>query len=105
MGMFDQIKQAMQMRKEAARIKAEVEKITFTYENGGIACDVRGDMSVTAIRIQDEAFKEVLAGKPERFNTMLTNVVNGALKGVQKKTQEAMMKMMQANGGLAGLGM
>ena len=40
----------------------------------------------------------VLGGKPERFETMLNNVVNGALKGVKKQTQEAMAKMMQGSG-------
>jgi len=29
MGMLDQVKQAMQMRKEAKRIQSEIEKITY----------------------------------------------------------------------------
>ena len=38
------------------------------------------------------------------FNVMLNNVVNGALKGVKKQTQEAMAKMMQGSdmGGILG---
>jgi hypothetical protein len=48
----------------------------------------------------DAGFAEgsFLAGKPERFETMLNNVINGALKGVKEQTQEAMAKMMQGSG-------
>ena len=102
---FEQMKQAMQMRKEAKRIQGEIEKITCEYSNGGITCVVRGDFSVVSIKITPEALKEVLAGKPERFDTMLLSVVNGALKLVKKQTQEQMAKLMGAGGasGLAGM--
>jgi len=96
--MFDQMKQAMQMRKEAKRLQAEVEKISFEYSNGGITCVARGDFTITSIKVTQDSLKEVLAGKPERFETMLNNVINGALKGVKKQTQEAMAKMMQGSG-------
>ena len=96
--LFDQMKQAMQMRKEAKRLQAEVEKISFEYSNGGITCVARGDFTITSIKVTQDTLKEVLAGKPERFETMLGNVVNGALKGVKKQTQEAMAKMMQGSG-------
>ena len=46
MGMLDQVKQAMQMRKEAKRIQSEIEKITYEYANGGITAVVRGDFSL-----------------------------------------------------------
>ena len=36
MGFFDQVKQAMQMRSEAKKLQAEIEKITVEYANGGI---------------------------------------------------------------------
>jgi DNA-binding YbaB/EbfC family protein len=98
MGMLDQVKQAMQMRKEAKRIQAEIEKITFEYANGGITCVARGDFTIVSIKVTPESLQEVIAGKPERFETMLSNVVNGALKGVKKQTQEAMSKMMQSSG-------
>ena len=103
--MFDQVKQAMQMRKEAKRIQSEIEKITSEYSNGGITCVVRGDFTIVSIKISPEALKEVVAGKPERFDTMLLTVVNGALKLVKKQTQEHMAKLMQsgAGGGLAGM--
>jgi len=98
MGMMDQVKQAMQMRKEAKRIQAEIEKITCEYSNGGITCVARGDFTIISIKVTDESLEEVLAGKTQRYETMLTNVVNGALKAVKKQTQDAMAQMMKGSG-------
>ena len=103
MGMFDQIKEAMKMRSEAKRIEAEIKKITAEYSNGGITVVAKGDMSIEKIAITPEAYEEVKAGKPARFETMLFNVVNGALKKARETTQQEMAKLMQANGGLGGL--
>ena len=103
MSMFEQVKQAMAMRKEAKRIQNEMERITHEHSNGGITCVVRGDFTIMSIKIAPEAVKEVAAGKVERFETMLKNVVDSAIKGVKKQTQEAMMAMMKENGG-GGLG-
>ena len=102
MGFFDGIKQAMQMRSEAKRLQAEIEKITVEYSNGGITATARGDMTITSIKIAPETWAEVVKGKTERFETMLFNVVNGALKSVKKATQEQMMQMMK-DGGMGGL--
>ena len=103
MGMFDQIKEAMKMRSEAKRIEAEIKKITAEYSNGGITVVAKGDMSIEKIAITPEAYEEVKAGKPARFETMLFNVVNGALKKARETTQQEMAKLMQAGGGLGGL--
>ncbi|MBQ4199355.1 MAG: YbaB/EbfC family nucleoid-associated protein [Kiritimatiellae bacterium] len=102
MGFFDQVKQAMQLRSETKKLQAEMEKITAEYSNGGITATARGDMSITSIKISPETWAEVSSGKTERFETMLFNVVNGALKSVKKATQEQMMDMMK-NGGMNGL--
>lgn len=104
MGIIDQVKQAMALRKEAQKIQSEVERLSFRYENGGIACEARGDMTVTSITIADDVVKEVLSGKPDKFNTMLVNVINGALGGVKKKTQEMMQQMMMSQQGSGGDG-
>lgn len=103
MGMFDQVREAMKMRSEAKRIEAEIKKITAEYANGGITVIAKGDMSIEKIAIAPEAYEEVVKGKPARFETMLFNVVNGALKRVREAVQSEMAKMMQANGGLGGL--
>lgn len=98
MGMFDQMKQAMQMRNEAKRIEAEVKKISVDYSNGGITVTAKGDMTIEKISVTPEAYDEVKAGKPARFETMLFNVVNGALKRAREATQQMMMQQMQQNG-------
>ncbi len=102
MGMLGQLKDAMKMRAEAKRIQNEIQKITAEYSNGGITVTARGDMSIASITIAPEAYDEVKAGKPARFETMLFNVVNGAIKKVKDATQAEMAKMMQAEGGLFG---
>ena len=103
MGMFDQVREAMKMRSEAKKIEAEIKKITAEYSNGGITVVAKGDMSIDKIAITPETYEEVKAGKPARFETMLFNVVNGALKKARETTQQEMAKLMQANGGFGGL--
>ena len=98
MGMFDQIKQAMQMRSEAKRIQNEMQKIKAEYANGGITAIAKGDMTIDKISFSPEAYDEVKAGKPQRFETMLLNVVNGALKKAKEATQIEMQKMLQSGG-------
>ena len=103
MGMFDQIKEAMQMRSEAKRIQNEIQKVRAEYANGGITVIARGDMTIDKISVTPDAYDEVKAGRPQRFETMLLNVVNGALKRAKDATQAEMAKMMQASGGMGGL--
>ena len=102
MGMFDQVKEAMKMRSEAKKVEAMVKKVTAEYSNGGITVIAKGDMSIEKIAVTPEAYDEVKAGKPARFETMLLNTVNGALTRARQATQELMMKEMQA-GGMGGL--
>ena len=102
MGMFDQIKEAMRMRSEAKRIQNEIQKISVTHSNGGITVTAKGDMTIERIAIAPEAYEEVVKGKPQRFETMLFNTVNGALKRAREATQQMVMKQMQGAGGLFG---
>ena len=99
MGMMDQIKEAMRMRSEAKRIEAEIKKISVEYSNGGITVVAKGDMTIERITIAHEAYDEVKRDKPARFETMLFNVVNGALKRARETTQQEMAKLMQSGGG------
>ena len=98
MGMFDQIKEAMKMRGEAKRIQNEIQKITAEYSNGGITVVARGDMTIESMKFAPDAYDEVKAGKPGKFETMLLNVVNGALKKAKDTTQAEMARLMQSNG-------
>lgn len=97
MGMFDQVKDLMKMRSESKRIQNEVQAITCEYSNGGITVVARGDMSIASIKMAPEAYDEVKAGKPERFETMLLNVTNGALKKARDQVQAEMMRLMQGS--------
>lgn len=103
MGLMDQVKEALKMRAETKRIEAEIKKITAEYSNGGITVTAKGDMSIEKIAIAPEAYDEVKKGKPARFETMLFNVVNGALKKAREATQQQMARMMQEGGGMGGL--
>ena len=98
MGMFDQIKEAMKMRSEAKRIQSEMQKITVSHTNGGITVVAKGDMTISSISFAPDAYDEVKAGKPARFETMLLNVVNAALKKAKDTTQEEMRKLMTGGG-------
>ena len=100
--MFDNIKEAMKMRSEAKRIQNEIQKISVSHTNGGITVVAKGDMTIESITVAPGGYDEVKAGKPARFETMLLNVVNGALKKVREATQQEMMKLMQ-QGGAGGL--
>ena len=102
MGLLDQVKDAMKMRSESKKIEAAIKRITADYSNGGITVTAKGDMSIEKIEMAPGAYDEVKAGKPARFETMLLNVVNGALKKVREATQQEVMKMMQ-QGGAGGL--
>jgi len=102
MGILDQVKDAMKMRAESKKIEAMLKKISVDYSNGGITVTAKGDMTIEKIVMVPEAYDEVKAGKPARFETMLLNVVNGALKKVRETTQQEMLKLMQ-QGGAGGL--
>ncbi len=102
-GFFEQAKQVMQMRKEAKRVQAEIERISVTYANGGIEATMKGDFTLTNLKITEDALTELKAGKTDRFVTMLQNVFNGALKQTKETTQKQMQQMMKDSGGLGGL--
>ena len=102
MGMFDQIKDAMKMRAEAKRIQNEIQKISVSHTNGGITVTAKGDMTIESMSFEPSAYDEVKAGKPTRFETMLLNVTNAALKKAREATQAEMQKLMGAGGGLFG---
>lgn len=76
------------MRQQAMALQKELEKITETVEKGDITVSVSGDQKVRYIKINGEERKD------------LTDLLNEAMKKVQK---EAAKKMMEMGGGLSGL--
>ncbi|KKU25243.1 MAG: hypothetical protein UX88_C0005G0035 [Candidatus Woesebacteria bacterium GW2011_GWC2_47_16] len=89
--MFDKIKQLNELRKmrsQALVLQKELEKIRESEERNGMKVVVTGDQKVAYIEINGEERKE------------LVDLINDAMKKVQK---EAAKKMMEMGGGLSGL--
>lgn len=76
------------MRKKAAELQKELEKIVETMEKRGWTVSVSGDQKIRYIKKDGEDMTE------------LTDLINDAMKKVQK---ESAKKMMEMGGGLSGL--
>ena len=89
--MFDQFKQAgnlLKMRSEAQKLQKELEKIKHSEEKDGIRVVVTGDQKISYIEINGEEQRKLM------------DIINSAMKEVQK---DAAKKMMEMGGGLSGL--
>jgi DNA-binding protein YbaB len=89
--MFDKFKQLGElnkMRQQANALQKELEKIIETIEKKGWSVSVTGDQKVRYIKKGEEDFQE------------LADLINEAMKNVQK---ESAKKMMEMGGGLSGL--
>jgi DNA-binding protein YbaB len=89
--MFDKFKQLGElnkMRQQANALQKELEKIIETAEKKGWTVSVTGDQKIRYIKKGEEDFQE------------LAELINEAMKKVQK---EAAKKMMEMGGGLSGL--
>ena len=100
--LFEQAKQALQMRKEVKRIQNEIESLVVTYANGGIEATMKGDFTLTNLTFTPEALEEVKAGKTDRFATMLKGVMNGVIKQAKAASQQRMQQVAK-EGGFPGL--
>ena len=88
--MFDKFKQLgelAKMRQQAQALQKELEKISETMEKDGWTISVSGDQKLRYIKKDGEDMKE------------LVELINDAMKKVQK---EAAKKMMEMGGGLSG---
>ena len=89
--MFDKFKQLGQlneMRKKAQELQKELEKIIKTLDKNGWQVSVTGDQKIRYIKKDGEDLKE------------LVDLINQAMKDVQKDSAK---KMMEMGGGLSGL--
>ncbi|EKE13233.1 MAG: hypothetical protein ACD_13C00052G0022 [uncultured bacterium] len=86
--MFDKVKNLANMQRQAKELQKELEKIIQTEEKHGWTVSVTGDQKLRYIKNGDEDMKE------------LTELINEAMKKVQK---ESARKMMEMGGGLGGL--
>ncbi|KKR70486.1 MAG: hypothetical protein UU12_C0020G0007 [Candidatus Woesebacteria bacterium GW2011_GWA2_40_7b] len=76
------------MRKKANELQKELEKIIETLEKKGWTVSVTGDQKIRYIKKDGEDLND------------LTDLINEAMKKVQK---ESAKKMMEMGGGLSGL--
>ncbi len=76
------------MQRQAKELQKELEKIVHTEESRGWTVSVTGDQKLRYIKNGEEDMKE------------LTDLINEAMKKVQK---ESAKKMMEMGGGLSGL--
>ena len=89
--MFDKFKQLgelAKMRQKAMALQKELEKIVETLEKRGWTVSVTGDQKVRYIKRDGEDLND------------LVDLINDAMKKVQK---ESAKKMMEMGGGLSGL--
>lgn len=89
--MFDKFKQLGElnkMRQQANALQKELEKIIQTMEKNGWSVSVTGDQKIRYIKKDGEDLQ------------VLVDLINEAMKKVQK---EAAKKMMEMGGGLSGL--
>lgn len=89
--MFDKLKQAkdlLKLRQQASKLQQELEKIEHVEERGGMKIKVNGTQNVVYLEIDGEEKRD------------LTELINRAMKEVQKKSAK---KMMEMGGGLGGL--
>jgi DNA-binding protein YbaB len=85
---FNQLKDLAKMRQKAMELQKELEKIIKTVDNNGWQVSVTGDQKIRYIKRGEEDFKE------------LADLINNAMKDVQKDSAK---KMMEMGGGLGGL--
>lgn len=89
--MFDKIRQGkelLKLRQQAKQLQSELEQIRHTEEKGGMRVTVNGTQNIVSLEVDGEE------------NRDLVELVNRAMKEVQKK---AAKKMMEMGGGLSGL--
>ncbi|MEK7473016.1 MAG: YbaB/EbfC family nucleoid-associated protein [Patescibacteria group bacterium] len=85
---FKQIGQLNKMRQQASALQKELEKIIETVEKNEWSVSVTGDQKLRYIKKDGEDM------------AFLVDLINEAMKKVQK---EAAKKMMEMGGGLSGL--
>lgn len=85
---FNQIKDLAKMQRQAKELQKELEKIVRTDEKNGWTVSVTGDQKIRYIKHGEEDMKD------------LSDLINNAMKDVQK---ESAKKMMEMGGGLGGL--
>jgi len=97
--MFDKMKQLMEMKKQADRIKKELDAITVDVnEVNGIAVQITGSQAFRSITIDPELLK---SENKARLEKDLLRSMNAAVK---KSQNTAAQKMAASMPNLSGMG-
>ncbi|OGM20406.1 hypothetical protein A2714_01675 [Candidatus Woesebacteria bacterium RIFCSPHIGHO2_01_FULL_38_9] len=89
--MFDKLKQAkdlLKLRQQAKQLQGELEQIRHTEERDGMKVTVNGTQNIVSLEVNGEEQKQMV------------DLINRAMKEIQKKSAK---KMMEMGGGLSGL--
>ena len=91
--MFDLMKQAMQMKKEAGKIQQEL--VAHTYEatsaDEKVKVVVNGKMEIISLKISPDAFTNV---SPEKLERNIKDTINEAIGKAQRDISEIMKSKM-----------
>jgi len=91
--MFDLMKQAMQMKKEAGKIQQEL--VTHTYEatsaDEKVKVVVNGKMEIISLKISPDAFTST---EPQKLERNIKDTINEALTKTQRDISERMKSKM-----------
>ena len=91
--MFDLMKQAMQMKKEAGKIQQEL--VNHTYEatsaDEKVKVTVNGKMEIISLKISPDVFTSV---RPEKLERNIKDTINEALTKAQREVTEMMKSKM-----------
>jgi DNA-binding protein YbaB len=89
--MFDKFKQAkelLKLRQQAKQLQTELEQIRHTEEKDGMKVTVNGTQNIVSLEVNGEEQEKMV------------ELINRAMKEIQKKSAK---KMMEMGGGLSGL--
>ena len=91
--MFDLMKQAMQMKREAGKIQQELVAHTYsaTSADEKVKVMVNGKMEIISLEISPDVFTSV---HPEKLERNIKDTINEALTKAQKDVSEIMKSKM-----------
>jgi len=95
--MFDKMKQLMEMKKQADRIKRELDSSTVEAVESGIKIVMTGSQTVQSVVIDEANLK---AENKSRLERDLTRTINSAVKKSQALAAEKMKEVMPGFPGL-----
>jgi DNA-binding YbaB/EbfC family protein len=95
--MFDKMKQLMEMKKQADRIKKELDSATVEANEGGIKIVMTGSQTVQSVEIDDNLLK---AENKNRVEKDLVKSLNSAIRKSQSLAAEKMKAVMPGFPGL-----